>query len=453
MPILRAFVAPGRGTVVTGIPVAGRIAEGEAADVLPVGWKTKVKGVQVHHRPATEARAGHRAAFVLADVQADQIQRGMVLATAGTLTPVPRFSGRLRVLRRVGEPLRHGTAVRVHVGADQLLARLHLLEGDVATPGSVTAVELQGERPFLVAPGDRYVLRAENASETYGGGVVVERLEGRLPRRREGIVASILERAEHVHEPRALVAAAIAAAGERGADLAGIASKTCLRLDPVEALVAALQSSGAIVVAGRGRRAFDASAFQRVRKRVLDAIAALHRKDPALPFLPMSSVRAALSRLDGGVLDAALEECVRSGDLKRSPEGGVTWKGHSAQVSGPEAERCAKVLSLLEAGGAQPPDDATLEAEAGLSAALLKKTLLLLEARREAFRAGPIWFHSAWIETAKARLAALAKSKGSFTASDARDALGTTRKYVIPLLETLDEKGFTKRVGDARVLK
>ncbi len=236
-------------------------------------------------------------------------------------------------------------------------------------------------------------------------------------------------------------------------DLADVALKTVLLPAAVEPLIAALAKSGAVVLAGRGGRVFDSQAFARVRKKVLDAVAGLHRKDPALPVLPLSSVRAALGRMEPSCLEAAIEELVKTGDLKRSPEGGIFWKGHSVQVPAQEAERCAKILAALEKGAGAPPDEADLQATLNLPPQQVKKTLLLLEARREVFRAGPLWFHGGWVETAKARLAAHVREKGPFTASEARNLLVTSRKYIIPLLEALDEKGFTKRTGDTRVLR
>ena len=67
MPVLRRFLVPGRGAVLTGIPVAGEVALGERVDVLPRDWTGKVRGIQVHHRDAESARRGHRAALALSD--------------------------------------------------------------------------------------------------------------------------------------------------------------------------------------------------------------------------------------------------------------------------------------------------------------------------------------------------------------------------------------------------
>ena len=452
MPILRAFVAPGRGTVVTGIPVAGLVVEGDAVEVLPLALRTRVRGIQVHHRDAAEARAGHRAAIALADVDAEAVKRGMVLAAAGALTPCPRFAARLRVLSRVEAPLRHGATVRVHVGADQATARLHLLEGDVLAPGAVSAVELEGHKPFLVAPGDRFVLRAENASETFGGGVVVERLETRLPRKREGLVASLLARADRLDDPATLVRATLFAAGERGVELADVAAQNVLRAEALGPVVDGLVAAGTVVRAGRGRL-FDPEGWQRLRKRAVDAVHGLHRKDPAVPHLSLAAVRAAAGRVEPAALDAALDELVRVGDLRRTAEGAVAWKTHNAEMATSDRERCDRILAELVARKGTPPEEGELGGLVNLPPPPLRRLLALLEARKEVFRAGPLWFHARWVEEAKAGLVELAsRTGGSFTASEARERLGTTRKFIIPLLEALDDRGFTRRNGDRRTI-
>ena len=451
MPILRAFVAPGRGTVVTGIPLAGRIADGDAVEVFPTRLSSRVRGIQVHHRDAKAARAGHRTALALADVQVEAVKRGMVVAAAGTFGPCPRLAARLRVLRRVEHPLKHGMAVRVHVGADDVPARLHCLLGESIAPGTVAAVELEGREPFLVAPGDRFVLRAENATETLGGGVVVERLEQRLPRRREGIAASILARAERLDDPSVLVAASLAAAGERGADLAALALGNALRVEALGPIADALVAAGTVVRAGRGRL-FARDGYQALRKRVVDAVIGLHKKDPGVPFLPLSAVRTAVGRCDGHALEAVLEELGRTGDLRRSPEGAVAWKGHAAEMPAADRERADRVLAELLRGKGKPPEEGELCGILGWPAPVTRKVLTVLETRKEVVRAQALWFHAGWVEEAKRTLTALAKAKGGFTASEAREALGTTRKFIIPLLEALDDRGFTRRNGDKRTV-
>ncbi|MDA1195308.1 MAG: selenocysteine-specific translation elongation factor, partial [Planctomycetota bacterium] len=166
MPVLRRFHVPGLGAVMTGIPISGRIAVGDRVDVLPRDWTGKVRAIQVHHRDAEHASRGHRAALALSDVPMAKVKRGMILAAAGVLRPVHRLAARVRVLAGARKPLAHADRARLHVGADQAVVKIHLPARTPIGPGEFGLVELESTTPLCVAPGDRLVLRAENASGT-----------------------------------------------------------------------------------------------------------------------------------------------------------------------------------------------------------------------------------------------------------------------------------------------
>lgn len=122
-------------------------------------------------------------------------------------------------------------------------------------------------------------------------------------------------------------------------------------------------------------------------------------------------------------------------------------------VSGPRAysedhvprglsERASAVLNLLEKDGTSPPE---LPLED-------RKALRELEAAGLAVDASGVWFASSAVEAAVDRLRVLLRENpGGFTVSDARQALGTSRKYALPLLAHLDASGMTRRQGDTRV--
>lgn len=453
MPVLRGFLAEGRGTVVTGIPVAGELRDGEEVEVLPVGWKSRVRGIQVHHRPADATGAGQRTALALPDIAAREVQRGLVVVSAGGLLPVTRLAVRLRLARGVDQPLAHGSRARLHVGAGQHVVRVHVLSGERVQPGEVTVVELECGEPMVAAPGDPYVLRAENASSTLGGGVVVELLRQRLPRRRQGLLAMLLERAQHLHEPEARVMGQLQGAGERGLDLAELAALTALRPQAVQALLARLVAGGRVAAAGRTGRHLLASALDEVLVRLEAVVQRLHQKDAAQDSVPATAVRVALSTLEPAVLEAALELLVARGTLVRTPSGHLRHRTHSVEMPAADRERCDRIVALLAAAKGQPPDLAEISGHMRESDPVVVRALRLLESRGRVFRAGDYWFDAAWLEAGKQRLAQFARQHGGFTPSDARTLLDTTRKWIIPLLEALDKSGFTRRMGDRRVVR
>ena len=272
---------------------------------------------------------------------AEAIERGMVVAAAGTLTPVPRFSARLRVLSP-----RH-RAARARDGGPR--PRRRRPGGGAAPPprgrhrsrpGSVTAVELQGERPFLVAPGDRFVLRAENASESFGGGVVVERLEQRLPAAPRG-ARGLDPRARGARRRPVGARPRVAQGGRRAGPRARAdrRSANVLRFDALAPYVEALVREKQVVRAGRGRL-FDVEGFGKLRRKVVDVTVNLHKKDPALPFLPLSTIRsAALPRRAAGARGRP-----RGARARRATCGAARGRRRVEDPRGRDAGRRARAL-------------------------------------------------------------------------------------------------------------
>ncbi len=453
MPILRAFVAAGRGAVVTGIPLSGVVEEGEAIEVQPAGWPGRVRAIQVHRRPEPEARAHRRTALALSDVQADRVKRGMVVATKGALKPVRRLAVALRLLP--GAPvLEHRDRVRFHVGAAQTVARIHLLEGSRVQPGEEAIAELEAFEDVVALPGDRFVLRTENASDTLGGGVVVELLQRRLPRKREGIVQRLRDRKGRLDDPQRLVAADLASAGEGGARLADVVARTGVRAALLPALIDELVDQEQVLRLGHaGDLWVDKVAFDGVLERVEAGAKRLHAKDTALASLPVSAVQTAAGRLTPSILDAALESLVRSGRLVREGRDGIRHRDHASSMSEADQRDLERVRRQLADGGGQPPAVEDLEADLSLTRPRVLRLLKLLVNRQEAFQAGDFYFDQVWTDGAKARLKAFADEHGGFKPADARSLLDTTRKWVIPFLEALDRQGFSKRLGDKRVVR
>ena len=453
MPVLRRFTVPGRGTVVTGIPLSGRIAEGAAVEIQPGNRKARVRGVQVHGADAEEAARGQRVALALSDVGADGLKRGMVVTEAGVLQAAQRFAVQTRVLPRARKPLEHGDRVRFHVGAAKVIAQVHLPLRKPIAQGQTGIVELNAVTPLVAAPNDPFVLREENSSGTIGGGVVIERLDRPLPKRRQGIIDTLSERVPHLDKPAALFEACLAAAGERGVSLEDIAARTGIRPERLPGFAANLKSKGVALPVGRNNRWIAAASMHAIEERLEAAFKRLHEKEAGMATLPLSAVRSAMGRTDALVFDEALARLVERGDVSRQPDGSVHHADHSSEIPAREKELCDKILHALNQGGGQPPSLDDLEADLNLKRDDVSRAMRLLQSRHLVFKAEDHWFDSAWLDAAKERLRDLSEKNDGFTPSDARQVLQSTRKWIIPLLEALDKSGFSRRVGNKRVVK
>jgi len=175
LPIDRVFSMKGFGTVITGTLVAGRIAVDDELVVQPGGRVVKVRGVQVHGTPSTEAVAGQRTAINLGGVDVGEVSRGETLLAPETLTVTRRVDAEIDLLP-AAKPLKHGARVRLHNGTSEVLGRVSIAGasiGEVA-PGKTALVRVRLESPAVLTRGDRFIIRAYSPLMTIGGGIVLD---------------------------------------------------------------------------------------------------------------------------------------------------------------------------------------------------------------------------------------------------------------------------------------
>jgi selenocysteine-specific elongation factor len=173
LPVDRAFVVEGFGTVATGTLWQGSIRVGDRLVVEPGHVETRVRNVEVHGQTVPVGLAGQRTAVALAGVPREVVPRGHWLLTPGTLVPSHMIDVRLRVLRDAPKELRHRQRVRFHLGASEVLGRVALLEGESIEPGRDALAQIRLEVPVVADRGDRFVVRSYSPARALAGGTVI----------------------------------------------------------------------------------------------------------------------------------------------------------------------------------------------------------------------------------------------------------------------------------------
>jgi len=278
---------------------------------------------------------------------------------------------------------------------------------------------LRLDTPLPLQPGDRIVLRDSGSQTTVGGAEVLDV----SPVGRARLAAGRLPLAVG---PRILAGRPWLRPSEIG-PLAGVGPGEAKQL--AEDLV----RSGAARPAGEHLVA--AETLGDVRRRALELTAEHHRRHPLEPGFDLPALAAALG-LDAARARAALE----------GTEGLVVEQGrarlasHRGRVAGePEAQR---LLAALDAVPFAPPAPAEVGGSPEIVRGLLREGLLLdLD--------GTI-FTAAAVEKARLVVREGLERHGSLTVSQARDLLGSSRKYVLAILAHFDAEGITRRRGDER---
>lgn len=420
LAIDRVFAVKGRGTVATGSLRGGPVAPGLSMRLVPGDAQARVREVQVRGATVAEA-AGGRTALLVGGIEPDALRRGRVLTTDPEVVATSRVLVALRGPAGGPAPADR-ERLRLHLGTDQaeaLVVRGPREAIDLDDGRAVAILRL--DNSIAVAPGDRFALRRPSPAAVAGGGVVLD------PRPPRGVSRRRLTPARAAALARAPVESADARLDLHGAS-PGPGATWRLAADVERAL---RERAFALVAADREARP-DAGGLALPALRGELALAA--RRLVTVP-------RDAAAAIAGDVVDrlVAAGDLVRDGDRVRdtATAGGLSLETYAAM------DRLEAALAV-----ATPPSMQAAASEARCSPDGVKA----LE------RAGRIvrleddlaWASATYRDLVRRALAMAAE--GPLTPAAYRDATGSSRRYVLVILEDLDRRGLLRRTDAGHVL-
>jgi len=461
LPIDRVFSMKGFGTVVTGTLWAGRLRPGDDLVAQPgFGAPGKVRGLQVHGAAVEEARAGNRTA-VNVTLQKDALARGQVLVRPGELEAGRLVDARLRWLGTSKRALKRRSRLLVHAGTAQTLATLSLLDTAEVEPGGSALAQLQLDEPMVLLPGDRFILRGfqlqRHHGTTVGGGVVLRTLGARVRRGTPEALAALRdsERALGAHDVDAHVRLEVARAGEAGLARAALQMRVPYTPRAVDAALAKLSASRALVRFDKERGAVIAEpALAALKQRAVAAVAAFHAAQPLAPGMPREELRGKVAD-DPKLLHLVVESLATDGalvadrDTLRLPAHDPARDRARAGLA-PLAER---TLALYATAALQPPRPVEAAASLSVDPRELAPVIDLLVRGGSLVRMKDLVFHAPAVDTLRERLVAHLKAHAQITPQEWKELVGASRKFAIPLAEHFDGEKLTMRVGEVRKLR
>ena len=191
LPIDRVFSISGFGTVITGTLWSGKIKVGEILELMPSQKQVKIRTIQVHNEKTDTAFAGQRVAVNLQGIELNEIKRGYLLTTPGAFIPSYRIDARLRLLPASNRIIRNWNRIRFHLGTDEVLGRVVLLDRDELNPGEEAFVQIILEKQIVAQKGDAFVIRYYSPVTTIGGGTVIESNAAKQKRFKEEVLEEL----------------------------------------------------------------------------------------------------------------------------------------------------------------------------------------------------------------------------------------------------------------------
>ncbi|WP_209324400.1 selenocysteine-specific translation elongation factor [Brevibacterium renqingii] len=431
----RAFTIKGAGTVTTGTLTAGSLRTGDTVRLYgeTVDRTVRVRGLQSRNSSSAEVAPQSRVAVNLRDVPAEELHRGDALLTPGAW-PIVEV---LDVRRTMGQPLDAGVIeLMAHIGTAAVSVRLRAFDAEHA--------RLTLDRPLPLQVGDRIVLRAPGSRNVFAGLLVLDVDPPALSRRGDGT-----RRARELAE-RPATGDLLAEVARRGAVERAVLTRFGLPMprrsvadrddEKTPAGTASLPAE-VEAVAGWLVHAPTASAWVEAAKTLVTG--ELNAR-PMAAGVPVKALSEALRRtnpplpdFDGAAVRPLLTEIIARAGLETA-DGMVRPPGHSADLGAAEAG-IAELERRLATEPFSAPEADDLR-ELGLGA----RELAVAEKAGRVLRLGEGIVVSPRSPAQAMRV--LAGLTQPFTTSQARQALHTTRRTVIPLLEHLDGRGWTRRL-------
>ena len=437
LPIDRSFTIPGFGTVVTGTLIGGEMSVGDDVEVIPGTRRARVRGLQSHQRQHERIGPGTRTAVNVAGVDADELSRGQVLARPGWLRPTGAADVRLRMIADAPGPVRHNMTVSFHWLAAESLAKVRMLDSERLEPGEEGWCQVVLEDPLPLVKDDFFVLRSTVG--TLGGGRIVQTNAKRHRRNDQRLIAQLESLAGN--DVGAVMAQTLESSGPL--TRTELARMTALPEEVIREASSGLIADGTLVLVGEDGPSllYARTRWESLTATVTGNLAAHHKQFPLRRGVPREELRSRL-RVAPEVFNLVIDRLAAESTLIQDTQT-VRAPRHEPTLSAAAQGHADDVMRRLRATPYAPPTDIAIDPEV---------LGFLIDTSQVVPIGDGIVYAADMYADAVQRVVARLREQGSVSVAAVRDLLGASRKYVLPLLQSMDERHITRRVGDERVL-
>lgn len=448
LPVDRVFPVDGFGTVVTGTLTEGQLAEGDGITVYPSMLTARARNIQVHGQDAETAYAGQRVAVNLAGLKYTDVARGDTLAAPGSMENSALLDVRLDILPNTGREVVNNSRLHLHHGSSEMLCRLVLLDTDVLAAGQSGYAQLRLSEPLAARPGDRFVVRFYSPLETIGGGIVLDPNPSKHPRH-DAIVLSGMRDLED---------------GTLEQQVAQIVLRRSGEFPPLDSLkylffqnnplyddaANALLKRGELLLVADDRVAHQGY-VERLGQKAKTVLSDYHKEHPLKAGMRRDELwTQLLPKQDFALVDRVIGLIAERGFIRLDGNLAADADFSPAMSDEHKAMTNKLIKIFLDSGVETPGLDELNEQFAKEKKAFKQSFDALIDGGELVMLTPKIAIHCQHYDAAVQAFDRLESEHGEVTLAAFRDALGTSRKYALALLEQFDRKGMTKKEGDAR---
>ena len=461
LPIDRSFTVKGFGTVVTGTLASGEIRIADEAELLPLGKKVRVRGLQTHGTTTETVCAGQRAAINLGGIDYTEIERGQTLVPINSLRQTQIFDAEIEVLKDAGKSLKSRQRIRVHLGTSEILARVQIINelGEIA-PGEKDFAQFRLESPVVALPNERFIVRSYSPQMTIAGGAILDNSAHKHRRKDYESVNQMLAKLSQSlksDDKQAQIKIYLETASEFGLNFSDLRARTGYIDAILNAMLKNLLDAKSVIEAEKVY--IQRTQFDNLAAKTLKAIQLHHKAEPLSRGMLRETLREKVfAKLTPEIFKKTLQILTERGEITNEKDV-VRIVSYSQKLSENEKRVLENLQRTYTNAKLEVPtlENALIDATAGTK---FNKTdarkifQLLLDSGELIKVTEDFYFSSGIIKELIGKLKTYASESVDklIDVPTFKDIAGISRKYAIPLLEYFDREKITQRAGDKRLI-
>ncbi|MDP2944943.1 MAG: selenocysteine-specific translation elongation factor [Atribacterota bacterium] len=444
LSIDRVFNIKGSGTVVTGTLIGGTLHQGMEVTIFPSYKKTRLRNLQTYKEKTEKVFPGSRAALNLVGIKKNELHRGDIVFGTKQIKASKNIDVRIQLLPQLKKySLTNRSELFFFTGTKETLVKVILNQKEYFKPGETGFAQLRFNEPLATYLGDRFILRIPSPPKTIGGGLIVDPLAHKRHFKDKDALHFLQKRINF--DLRELVLTELKKNISIKKD--NLLTNSNYTDSEIREAVESLKKQGDIITTHSWL--IKKNYWQEQIIKFMNRLNQEYELYPLQTGFPLNKFQSYFYYLKPEIFNNLIDVLINTSKI--GLEKGIMFLlSRKPQISSQQKILISKILKILKDNPTNPPNEKTLTSQIAGGKEIID--FLIQEGEIIKLSDG-ILLESKNYDIMKNKLIDFLKINGSISIAQVRELLEISRKYIIPLLNKMDEGKITQRKENVRILK